>query len=227
MTHCSPDTVGAQLIVRIEVDVIFPNCPRLYSLDDTHGTLYLCSAWRVLSLPSSRHGRDSTRSGMSCRHAAGFTRRLICRGKARPAKNRTARNARHSNSEKKNRMAPVSILLKHPLDCLRRAVDGRGLGGSLPSSWPSPLSASRGARAALNIAVLYFAAFRSKGRAPRQPHRSPRPSAPEPLGLIGNVIWLLLAGWWACARTHRYGDRSGCNHHWHSVRLGASKNSPA
>ena len=42
---------------------------------------------------------------------------------------------------------------------------------------------------------LYLAAVRSKGGAPRQPHR-PSDIGTGPLGLIGNLIWLVLAGWW-------------------------------
>jgi uncharacterized protein len=36
-------TVGAQLIVRVNVKVIFPNCPRYIPLDDAHRALGLCS----------------------------------------------------------------------------------------------------------------------------------------------------------------------------------------
>jgi len=78
------------------------------------------------------------------------------------------------------------------------------------------------ARAALNIAVYTLLPFGQK--AVRRDSLTGRPDiGTGPLGLIGNVIWLLFGGMVACARTHRYGDRSGCNHHWHSVRLGASK----
>src|SRR3981189_706731 len=62
-----------------------------------------------VSLPSSRHGRDSTRSGTSCRHARGYKAANLPGRQRGPRKSHGA-NARHSNFER-NRMAPVSILL--------------------------------------------------------------------------------------------------------------------
>jgi hypothetical protein len=47
------DTIGAQLIIRIKVNVIFP---KLYSLHDAHGTLGLCSPRRDRSRRTSLEG---------------------------------------------------------------------------------------------------------------------------------------------------------------------------
>src|SRR6266436_2187533 len=135
-----PDTVGAQLIVRIEVDVIFPNCPRKRGPRKSHGA-----------------------------------------------------NARHSNSER-NRMAPVSILLN-----ILWIVFG---GLWMAAAWviaafimAITIIGLPWARAALNIAVYTLLPFGQK--AVRRDSLTGRPDiGTGPLGLIGNVIWLLLAGWW-------------------------------
>src|SRR5258705_11622130 len=138
-----------------------------------------------VSLPSSPHGRDSTRSGMSCRCARRY--------KAASRENLNGANARHSNSER-NRMAPVSILLN-----ILWIVFG---GLWMAAAWviaafimAITIIGLPWAGAALNIAVYTLLPFGQK--AVRRDSLTGRPDiGTGPLGLIGNVIWLLLAGWW-------------------------------
>ena len=140
-------------------------------------------------IPSSPHGRDSTRSGMSCRHARGYKG---AGAPARPAKI-ARREHRHSNSER-NRMAPVSILLN-----ILWIVFG---GLWMAAAWviaafimAITIIGLPWAGAALNIAVYTLLPFGQK--AVRRDSLTGRPDiGTGPLGLIGNVIWLLLAGWW-------------------------------
>jgi uncharacterized membrane protein YccF (DUF307 family) len=51
------------------------------------------------------------------------------------------------------------------------------------------------ARAAFNIAALYLAAVRPEGRQPRHGH-GPIGHRHRAARVIGNLIWLVLAGWW-------------------------------
>lgn len=51
------------------------------------------------------------------------------------------------------------------------------------------------ARAALNIAVYTFLPF-GRVAVPRDRHDGREDIGTGPLGAIGNVIWLVLAGWW-------------------------------
>ena len=51
------------------------------------------------------------------------------------------------------------------------------------------------ARAAFNIAVYTLLPFGQQGGVARRLHR-PRGHRHRALGLIGNIIWLVLAGWW-------------------------------
>ncbi len=82
-----PDTVGAQLIVRIKVDVIFPNCPRyIPSMTLTEPS---CSA---SGCRSRRAGMEGIRRVQGCRAATrGVTRQLVCRGASAARENRTVR----------------------------------------------------------------------------------------------------------------------------------------
>src|SRR5258708_35257553 len=145
-----------------------------------------------VSLPSSRHGRDSTRSGISCRHARGYKAANLPGRQRGPRKSHGA-NAGHSNSER-NRMAPVSVLLN-----ILWIVFG---GLWMAAAWviaafimAITIIGLPWARAALNIAVYTLLPFGQK--AVRRDSLTGRPDIGHgPLGLIGNVIWLLLAGWW-------------------------------
>src|SRR5229473_6988851 len=78
------------------------------------------------SLPSNQPGRDSTRSGMSCRHALACKadRLVVAEGAART----TAQNPVAPTSKKSR--APCFDSVEHTLDRLRRLVDGGGLGDS-------------------------------------------------------------------------------------------------
>ena len=44
-----------------------------------------------------------------------------------------------------------------------------------------------------------------------------------PFGLLGNIIWLVLAGWWLALAPSDHGHPPGRHHHRHSVCLGASE----
>src|ERR1700732_1691872 len=79
------------------------------------------------------------------------------------------------------------------------------------------------ARAAFNIAAYTLLPFGQK--AVRRDSLTGRPDiGTGPLGLIGNLIWLGLAGWWvAGARPHHPRERPGRDHHRHSLRLGPHK----
>src|SRR5258708_17048726 len=145
-----------------------------------------------VSLPSSRHGRDSTRSGISCRRARGYKAANLPGRQRGPGKSHGA-NAGHSNSER-NRMAPVSVLLN-----ILWIVFG---GLWMAAAWviaafimAITIIGLPWARAAFNIAVYTLLPFGQ--RAVRRDSLTGRPDiGTGPLGLIGNVIWLVLAGWW-------------------------------
>ena len=51
-------------------------------------------------------------------------------------------------------------------------------------------------RAAFNIAVLHAAAVRPQGGVARRLSPAATTSAPARSGCIGNIVWLVLAGWW-------------------------------
>src|SRR6266581_6474620 len=145
-----------------------------------------------VSLLSSRHGRDSTRSGMSCRHARGYKAASLPGRRRGPRKSHGA-NARHSNSER-NRMAPVSILLNilwivfgglwmaiaWVVAALIMAITIVGL------PWT---------RAAFNIALYTLLPF-GQSAVSRAAYTGREDLGTGLLGAIGNLIWLVLAGWW-------------------------------
>jgi Inner membrane component domain len=74
-------------------------------------------------------------------------------------------------------------------------------------------------RAAFTIARYTFLPF---GRVawPRDEVEAQEDLGTGPLGTIGNVLWLVLAGWWL-ALGHDHGHRSCHYNHWYSLRLGA------
>ena len=122
-------------------------------------------------------------SGMSCRHARGYK-----------AANLPGRQRGPRKSHERNRMAPVSILLN-----ILWIVFG---GLWMAAAWviaafimAITIIGLPWAGAALNIAVYTLLPFGQK--AVRRDSLTGRPDiGTGPLGLIGNVIWLLLAGWW-------------------------------
>ena len=73
------------------------------------------------------------------------------------------------------------------------------------------------ARAAFNIANYTLLPF-GRVALPREEMRGYEDLGTGPLGTIGNLIWLLLAGWWL-ALGHII-TPSGYHRHWHPVRLG-------
>ena len=76
------------------------------------------------------------------------------------------------------------------------------------------------ARAAFNIASYTLLPFGYKAVSRADLFR-PRGYRHGPLGLLGNLIWLVLAGWWL-ALGHVGHRRSSCGHHYRDpVRLGA------
>ena len=78
------------------------------------------------------------------------------------------------------------------------------------------------ARAAFNIAAYTLLPFGQ--RAVRRDSLTGQPDiGTGPLGLIGNLIWLVLAGWWLALGHHRDRDRAGRHHHRPPLRLGASE----
>jgi hypothetical protein len=43
----------------------------------------------------------------------------------------------------------------------------------------------------------------------------------RPLGVLGNVLWVILAGWWLAVLSPRNGDHPGHNHRWNYIRVGS------
>ena len=75
------------------------------------------------------------------------------------------------------------------------------------------------ARAAFNIAAYTLLPFGQK--AVRRDSLTGRQDiGTGPLGVIGNLIWLVLAGWWLALGSHRHRGHSGRDHHRHSLRMG-------
>jgi hypothetical protein len=74
-------------------------------------------------------------------------------------------------------------------------------------------------RAAFNIAVYTLLPFGQKAvsRAAYGQHDL----GTGPLGLLGNVLWLILAGWWARSRSPHHSDHAGHNHCRYPVRVGS------
>jgi uncharacterized membrane protein YccF (DUF307 family) len=61
--------------------------------------------------------------------------------------------------------------------------------------WRSPLSGCRGLAPRLNIAAYALLPFGQQAVS-RADYTGSEDIGTGPLGLLGNVIWLLLAGWW-------------------------------
>ena len=76
------------------------------------------------------------------------------------------------------------------------------------------------ARAAFNIASYTMLPFGRKAVS-RAEHLGTQDIGTGPLGFIGNLIWLILAGLVACARPSPVRDHLGRDDRRHSVRLGA------
>ena len=76
------------------------------------------------------------------------------------------------------------------------------------------------ARAAFNIAAytLFPFGFRAVSR---DAYTGQEDIGTGPLGVIGNIIWLVLAGWWLALGACRHGGRAGRDHHRDSLCLGA------
>src|SRR6187399_2996684 len=74
-------------------------------------------------------------------------------------------------------------------------------------------------RAAFNIAVYTLLPFGQKAvsRAAYGQHDL----GTGPLGLLGNVLWLILAGWWLALAHLITAIMLGNYHYWHPRRLGA------
>ena len=78
------------------------------------------------------------------------------------------------------------------------------------------------ARAAFNIAVYTLLPFGSRA-VRRDELTGQHDIGTGPLGVIGNLIWFVLAGWWlALGHLITAGDPGGDDHR-HSLRLGASE----
>ena len=76
------------------------------------------------------------------------------------------------------------------------------------------------ARAAFNIAVYTLFPFGQKAVS-RAEYYGTEDIGTGPLGFIGNVIWLVLAGWWLALGASHHRDSPRRHHHRHSLRLGA------
>ena len=115
---------------------------------------------------------------MSCRHARGYKAASLP-GRQRGPRKSNGANARHSNILWVV-FGGLWMAAAWVIAAFIMAITIIGL------PW---------ARAALNIAVYTLLPFGQK--AVRRDSLTGRPDiGTGPLGLIGNVIWLLLAGWW-------------------------------
>ncbi len=78
------------------------------------------------------------------------------------------------------------------------------------------------ARAAFNIAFYALLPFGQKAVS-RDEYPGREDIGTGALGTLGNIIWLVLAGWWLALGASDHRDRAGDHHHRHPVRLGASQ----
>ena len=75
------------------------------------------------------------------------------------------------------------------------------------------------ARAAFNIAAYTLFPFGFTAIS-RDAYTGQEDIGTGPLGVIGNIIWLVLAGWWLALGHRRHGRGAGRDHHRHSLCLG-------
>ena len=78
------------------------------------------------------------------------------------------------------------------------------------------------ARAAFNIASYTLLPFGRKAVS-RAEHLGTRDIGTGPFGLLGNIVWLVLAGWWLALGHLLTAILLGRDHYRHPVRLGASE----
>ncbi len=78
------------------------------------------------------------------------------------------------------------------------------------------------ARAAFTIALYALLPF-GQTAVNRSDYTGSEDIGTGPLGTIGNLIWLALAGWWLAPRPLYHCARSGDHDHRTAFRLGASK----
>src|SRR5262249_16614494 len=76
------------------------------------------------------------------------------------------------------------------------------------------------AKAAFSIAAYTLLPFGYKAVPPDQ-YFGREGVGTGPLGVIGNIVWLLLAGWWLALGPPGHGDPARRDHRGHPVRLGA------
>jgi hypothetical protein len=76
------------------------------------------------------------------------------------------------------------------------------------------------ARAAFNIAAYTLLPFGYKA-VPRDEYLGREDVGTGPLGVIGNIVWLLARRMVVGARSPRHGDPACCDHRGHPIRLGA------
>src|SRR5450755_119518 len=138
------------------------------------------------SLPSNQPGRDSTRSRMSCRPAP------ACKAD-RPTMLQAPQRKTPSLQLQRNLMPPVSILLN-----VLWIVFG---GLWMAAAWvlaavimAITIIGLPWARAAFNIAVYTLLPFGQK--AVSRAEYGGKDLGTGLLGFIGNIVWLVLAGWW-------------------------------
>ena len=77
-------------------------------------------------------------------------------------------------------------------------------------------------RAAFNIASYTLLPFGQKAVS-RAEYSGSQDIGTGPLGLLGNLLWLILAGWWLALGAPRHCDHARCYDRWYAFRLGASK----
>jgi hypothetical protein len=115
-------------------------------------------------------------------------------------------------------MHPVSLFLNILWLFARRPMDGGRLGVAA-IIMAITIIGLPWARAAFNIAAYTLLPFGQKA-VRRDSLTGQSDLGTGPLGLIGNLIWLVLAGWWLALGPSRHRGRSCRDHYRHSLRLG-------
>ena len=161
-----------------------------------------CSASRPLAKrpcpPTQRHLPDLRLNLATVEWRERLKRRLYmqpaCASVHRLGKNRRLVNA----CQRRNAMSPIALLL-NVLWLLFGGLAAASPGRRQPSSWPHHHRHSVGGRGVLHRRV-HAVAVRLQGGVDDE--RFSRRHGTGPLGVLGNIVWFVFAGWWL-ALAHR------------------------